>query len=423
MDIFERLESNVRSYCRSFPAVFAQAKGSRLIDEEGREYIDFWSGAGTLNYGHNNQLLKRKLVEYIEKDGLTHALDLATSAKRDFLERFDQVILNPRRLDYKVQFPGPTGTNAVEAALKLARKVKKRHNVICFTNAYHGMTLGALAATGNSGKRQGAGVPLPYVTHMPFEGFGGDRMPTLDFLEAFLDDEGSGVDFPAAVIVETVQAEGGVKVASSEWLLRLQSIVHQRDVLLIVDDIQTGCGRTGPFFSFEEAGLQPDIVCLSKSISGFGLPMALVLFARHLDLWKPGEHNGTFRGNNLAFVTATEALTYWENDALTREVMRKTAVVRERLEQIASCWRTDVSVRGRGLIQGLACGLPGVAERISRRAFERGLLLETAGARSEVVKLLPALTISDQELEEGLDILEQCSLEVFDGARASQPAA
>jgi diaminobutyrate-2-oxoglutarate transaminase len=279
MDIFERLESNVRSYCRSFPAVFAQAKGSRLIDEEGREYIDFWSGAGTLNYGHNNQLLKRKLVEYIEKDGLTHALDLATSAKRDFLERFDQVILNPRRLDYKVQFPGPTGTNAVEAALKLARKVKKRHNVICFTNAYHGMTLGALAATGNSGKRQGAGVPLPYVTHMPFEGFGGDRMPTLDFLEAFLDDEGSGVDFPAAVIVETVQAEGGVKVASSEWLLRLQSIVHQRDVLLIVDDIQTGCGRTGPFFSFEEAGLQPDIVCLSKSISGFGLPMALVLFA------------------------------------------------------------------------------------------------------------------------------------------------
>jgi diaminobutyrate-2-oxoglutarate transaminase len=260
---------------------------------------------------------------------------------------------------------------------------------------------------------------------MPFDNYGGGKIPTLDYLEAVLDDAGSGIDQPAAVILETVQAEGGVKVASFEWLRRLQSIVRQRDILLILDDIQTGCGRTGPFFSFEEAGLQPDIVCLSKSISGFGLPMALVLLARDLDIWKPGEHNGTFRGNNLAFVTAAEALTYWEDDTLTRDVTRKAAVARERLERIAARCEGGASVRGRGLLQGLVCQTPGMAERISRRSFEQGLVIETAGVRSEVVKLLPPLTISDEELQQGLDILEQSALEVFDGAQlaTSQPAA
>lgn len=425
MNIFETVESNVRSYCRAFPAIFAQARGSRLIDESGREYIDFWAGAGTLNYGHNNPRLKRKLIEYIEQDGIAHALDLSTKAKREFLDRFEQVILKPRRLDYKVQFPGPTGTNAIEAALKLARKVKQRHNIVCFTNAYHGMTLGALSATGNSTKRQGAGLPLSHVTHMPFDNYGGGKIPTLDYLEAVLDDEGSGIDRPAAVILETVQAEGGVKVASFEWLRRLQSIVRQRDILLIIDDIQTGCGRTGPFFSFEEAGLQPDIVCLSKSISGFGLPMALVLLARDLDIWKPGEHNGTFRGNNLAFVTAAEALTYWQDDTLARDVARKAAVARERLERIAAHCGEGARVRGRGLLQGLVCDTPGLAERISRRAFEQGLVIETAGVRSEVVKLLPPLTISDEELAQGLDVLEQSALEIFDEAQlaTSQPVA
>jgi diaminobutyrate-2-oxoglutarate transaminase len=421
MSIFEHIESNVRSYCRAFPDLFARARGSRLITEDGREFIDFWAGAGTLNYGHNNPRLKQKLIEYIEKDGLAHALDLSTAAKRDFLDRFEQVILKPRHLDYKVQFPGPTGTNAIEAALKLARKVKKRHNVICFTNAYHGMTLGALSATGNASKRAGAGISLANVTHMPFDGYGDGTIPTLDYLEAVLDDEGSGVDKPAAVILETVQAEGGVKVASLEWLSRLQSIVHQRDILLIIDDIQTGCGRTGPFFSFEEAGLQPDIVCLSKSISGFGLPMALVLLARDLDIWKPGEHNGTFRGNNLAFVTATEALGYWENDDLSQEVARKAKVARERLEGIAGQLGEGASVRGRGLIQGLVCRAPGMAERISRRAFERGLVIETAGVRSEVVKLLPALTISDEELKQGLDLLEESARAVLDEVELEAP--
>jgi diaminobutyrate-2-oxoglutarate transaminase len=409
VDIFESLESQVRVYCRSFPTVFEGAEGAILRDEGGREFIDFWAGAGTLNYGHNNPHLREKLIDYLARGGIAHGLDLATVAKRTFLERFAAVVLSPRRLRYKVQFSGPTGTNAVEAALKLARRVTGRHNVVCFTNAYHGVSLGALATTGNGSKRRAAGMPLPHVTRVPFDGYLGAGIDTLDYLEAMLDDDGSGVDAPAAVIVETIQAEGGVRVASTPWLQRLAAIVKRLGILLIVDDIQVGCGRTGAFFSFEDAGIVPDIVCLSKSISGFGLPMALVLLRPDLDVWKPGEHNGTFRGNNLAFVTAAEALRYWEDARLTQEVTRKAALVRERLEQIARRLG-DASVRGRGLIQGLVCGQPGLAESLSRKCFERGLVIETAGSRDEVLKILPPLTIPDELLRQGLDILENAAL-------------
>ncbi len=403
---FERLESEVRGYVRSFPAVFATAEGERLVDEEGRAYLDFFAGAGVLNYGHNHPRLKARLLEYVEQGGVTHTLDMASSAKRRFLERFHEVILEPRGLPYKVQFPGPTGTNAVEAALKLARKVTGRHNVIAFTNGFHGMTLGSLAATGNAFKRAGAGVPLGNVSHLPFDGYLGARVDTVEALEAFLDDTGSGVDRPAAAIVETVQAEGGVNVARFEWLRRLADVLERHGVLLIVDDIQVGCGRTGPFFSFEPAGIVPDVVCLSKSISGYGLPMALVLLKEALDVWEPGEHNGTFRGHNPAFVTATEALSFWEDDRLSREVAEKTKTVTRRLQAIAAGHpEAGAEVRGRGLIQGLAFDDPSVASRVSTECFRRGLVIETAGVDSQVLKLLPPLTIGERELAYGLEVI------------------
>jgi diaminobutyrate-2-oxoglutarate transaminase len=423
---FDRLESEVRSYCRTFPAVFTTARGARMAAEDGREYIDFWSGAGTLNYGHNNPRLKRRLLDYLERDGLTHSLDLATEAKRELLERFERIVLAPRGMSYKVQFPGPTGTNAVEAALKLARKATGRQNVVYFTNGYHGMTLGALAVTGNGAKRAAAGVPLTCTQPMPFEGFVPGGQDAIAYLRAFLEGTSSGLDRPAAAIVETVQAEGGINVASTGWLRRLAGLLAEHGVLLIVDDIQVGCGRTGTFFSFEEAGIRPDLVCLSKSISGFGLPMSLVLIRPEIDCWRPGEHNGTFRGNNLAFVTASEALTYWEDNALERAVRAKAERVRWRLRAIAERHpRLGATVRGRGLIQGLAFP-PGreagagasPAQRISRLAFERGLIVETAGPRDEVVKLLPPLVIEDADLEAGLQILEQ-SVEALE----EEPAA
>ena len=405
MNIFETLESEVRSYCRSFPVVFDRAVGSTLVDESGRSYLDFFAGAGALNYGHNNPTFKRSLVDYVERDGITHGLDMATVAKGRFMERFQETILAPRRLPYKLQFPGPTGTNAVEAALKLVRKVTGRTNVVHFANSFHGMTLGSLAVTGNAAKRKGAGVPLGNGTAMPYDG---DVADSLGLLERFLADPGSGLDKPAAVIVETVQAEGGVKVASFDWLRDLARLLERHEVLLVVDDIQVGCGRTGPFFSFEPAGIVPDVVVLSKSLSGFGLPMSLVLLKPEHDVWNPGEHNGTFRGNNLAFVTATEALSYWRDDELSRQVEAKAALVSRRLgEMAASHSGLGAVVRGRGLIQGIAFADPELADRISEACFERGLVIETAGPRGEVVKLLPPLVITEEELTRGLDVLEE----------------
>ncbi len=412
---FERLESEVRGYVRSFPTVFRQARGSTLVDEAGREYIDFFAGAGTLNYGHNNPVFKQKLLEYLERDGVVHGLDMATEAKREFLETFERVLLKPRNWRYTFQFTGPTGTNAVEAALKLARQVKKRPNVISFTNGFHGVSGGSLSATANSKFREAAGTSLANTTFMPYDGYFGPDVDTIVYLERMLEDPSSGLDKPAAVIVETVQGEGGVNVASLRWLKDLQRVCREHDMLLIVDDIQAGCGRTGSFFSFEPAGIQPDIITLSKSLSGYGLPMSLVLFKPELDIWKPGAHSGTFRGNNLAFVTATQALeSYWTNPEFARDIQRKEGITRDYLENIVQSYpAAGLSVRGRGLMQGLVCETPGFASKVAARAFQQGLIIETSGPNDEVVKLLPALTISDDQLRRGLEIIDTCVAELL----------
>jgi diaminobutyrate-2-oxoglutarate transaminase len=420
---FKRLESEVRGYSRSFPAVFEKARGAFLYDEEGREYIDFLCGAGALNYGHNNPILKRKVIEYLLGDGLVHGLDMASSAKRRFLETFEAAILWPRGLKYKVQFPGPTGTNAVEAALKLARKVTGRTTVVSFTNGFHGVSLGSLAATGNTFFREGAGVALNQTTFMPYDGYLGEGVDTLDYFRRFLVDQSSGLDHPAAVIVETVQGEGGVNVASSEWLRGLEGLCREFEVLLIVDDIQAGCGRTGAFFSFEEAGLKPDMVTLSKSLSAYGLPLSALLIRPDLDRWRPGEHSGTFRGNNLALVAATEALKhYWCDGDFSLRVRQKAHLLRERLERIVERYPESVSARGRGLIQGLVCAVPEQGRRISRAAFEKGLIVETSGAEGQVVKLLPPLVIEESRLQDGLQILERSVSEVLERGATPEKA-
>lgn len=407
LSVFESLESEVRSYCRGWPAVFDRAQGSRLHDEDGHTYLDFFSGAGALNYGHNNPVLKRALLDYLERDGITHGLDMSTTAKRAFLSTFQDVILRPRDFDYKVMFPGPTGTNAVEAALKLARKAKGRESIISFTNAFHGMSLGSLAVTGNAFKRAGAGIPLVHGTPMPFDHYLDGRIPDFLWFERLLEDQGSGLNQPAAVIVETIQGEGGINVARPEWLRGLADLCKRRDMLLIVDDIQMGCGRTGPFFSFEEAGIVPDIVTLSKSIGGYGLPMSLALFKPELDLWEPGEHNGTFRGNNPAFVTATAALdTYWADGQMEKQTLARGEQVEAALREIvAEHPGSGAEFRGRGLVWGLEFADKERANKVCARAFELGLLLETSGPESEVVKFLPALTITPEELDEGLRIV------------------
>ncbi|MFR9728533.1 diaminobutyrate--2-oxoglutarate transaminase [Saccharopolyspora sp. MS10] len=404
-DIFASLESEVRSYSRTWPTTFDTARGSWLYGEDGTPYLDFFAGAGALNYGHNNPQLKRKLIEYIERDGVTHGLDQATAAKRQFLETLDEKLLKPRGLDYKVQFPGPTGTNSVESALKLVRKITGRESIISFTNAFHGMTLGSLSVTGNSMKRGGAGIPLVHSTPMPYDNYFDGQYPDFLYFERLLEDSGSGLNEPAAVIVETLQGEGGINSSRPEWLRGLRELCDKHGMLLVIDDVQMGCGRTGPFFSFEEAGIVPDVVCLSKSIGGYGLPLALTLIKSEHDVWEPGEHNGTFRGNNPAFVTATEALNlYWSDDELQRSTIAKGERVGQVLDEIVAK-HDGALAKGRGLARGLGFEDPEVAGKISKAAFDRKLILETSGPQSEVIKIMPPLTVSDEELEQGLQII------------------
>jgi diaminobutyrate-2-oxoglutarate transaminase len=418
-----QLESQVRSYSRSWPVVFDRAVGSTMVDEDGREYLDFFAGAGALNYGHNNPKLKTALIDYLSDDRVVHSLDMFTSARRDFLTTFSEVILKPRDLDYKVVFPGPGGANAVEAALKLARKVTGRESIINFTNAFHGMTLGALSVTGNSLKRGGAGVPLVHATPMPYDDYFNGDYPDFFYMERLLDDSGSGLNTPAAVIVEAVQGEGGINAARAEWLRTLAALCKERDILLILDDIQMGCGRTGDFFSFEEAGIVPDIVCLSKSISGYGLPMALTLVKPELDIWEPGEHNGTFRGISPAFVTATEAIrTYWTDDALKESTLAKGVKVESRFNGLVARFpQHGLIAKGRGLARGLQFADGDLADAVCREAFERGLLMETSGPEGEVMKILPALTLTGDELERGLAIIEASVAAALEHATPSVP--
>ncbi|MBK5222143.1 MAG: diaminobutyrate--2-oxoglutarate transaminase [Acidimicrobiia bacterium] len=417
MNVFEQHESVVRSYCRSWPVVFERAKGEHIWDVDGNEYLDFFAGAGALNYGHNPEPMKRALLDHIERDGITHSLDAHTTAKAAFIEKLHDVVLAPRGLDHKIMFPGPTGTNAVEAALKLARKVTGRDTVVSFTNAFHGMTLGSLAITGNSMKRQGAGVPLGNTIAMPFDGFLDGPADSISYLESFIEGGSSGMDLPAMVILETVQAEGGINVAGFDWIRRLADLCQRHGILLAVDDIQVGCGRTGPFFSFEPIGIVPDIICLSKSLSGYGLPLAVTLMRPELDVFSPGEHNGTFRGHNPAFVTATAALDHWTDDSFSDDVKVKGQAMGDGLGEIAEAHpELNAVVRGRGMIQGLVFDDPALAKRIARACFERNLIIETAGPDDEVLKLLPPLNIDDTKLDTGLAIIAEATDEVVGGS-------
>lgn len=414
MKTFEECESVVRSYSRGWPTVFTQSKGYKLWDINGKEYIDFFAGAGTLNYGHNDDKMQEKVIEYIRQDGIIHSLDMATTPREEFLDRFNEVILKPRKLDYKVMFPGPTGTNAVESALKIARKITGRQTIISFTNAFHGMTLGSLSITGNASKRRGAGVPMANSVFMPFDQYL-EGQSSIEYLERFLQDQGSGIDLPAAVILETVQGEGGINAASMEWIKQVEEVCNRWGILFIVDDIQAGCGRTGTFFSFEKAGINPDIVCMSKSIGGFGLPMAITLIKPQYDQWSPGEHNGTFRGNNLAFICSTEALTYWEDDRFSEEIAYKSEVLRSAIDKIINKYpQLQASRRGRGFMQGIAIGISDVAGDICAQAFENGLIIETSGPNDEVVKFLAPLIIDEKGLLRGMEILDKSIKEVLD---------
>ncbi|MFO7962649.1 MAG: diaminobutyrate--2-oxoglutarate transaminase [Desulfobacterales bacterium] len=414
MRIFEQIESRVRGYVRSFPVIFESSEGAVMTDESGKNYIDFFAGAGALNYGHNNERINAALIDYIQNKGPHHTLDMATSAKKRFLTKFYDTILQPRNLEYKVQFTGPTGTNSVETAIKLARMIKGRSNIVAFTNGFHGLTMGSLSITGNNFYRDEAHISRCNVSFMPYDCYLGPDVRTMDYFRKLLSDNSSGLDLPAAVIVETIQAEGGVNVASPEWLRELALVCYEFDILLIVDDIQVGNGRTGEFFSFEESGIKPDMVTLSKAIGG-GLPLALLLLRQDLDQWKPGEHTGTFRGNNLAFVASYETLHYWDNMDLSNAVQYKSEIMKKEIQAIADRFpELNAKVRGRGMIYGLEIPERGFCSELSEKCFDNGLIIELAGADDQVLKFLPPLVIDEETLLKGIAVIEQSIAELLE---------
>lgn len=411
---FTKYESEARSYCRSFPTVFTKARGSTITDMNGQDYLDFLSGAGSLNYGHNDPEMKSELIDYLTDDGIGHSLDMHSAAKARFIDVFNKYILKPRGLQYRMQFTGPTGTNSVEAAIKLARKITGRKQIIAFTNGFHGVTQGALACTGNSHHRGASANTLCGVDRYPFDGYMGEGVDTTEYLGKMLADKSSGQDAPAAILVEGVQGEGGLNVASAKWLRNLAKVARKAGAMLILDEIQAGCGRSGTFFSFEEAGIEPDMITLSKSLSGMGLPMAVTLIRPDLDFWKPGEHNGTFRGNNHAFITAAVAIEkYWSNASFERGIAKRAEVVNEALTaMLDDNGNIATGLRGRGMMQGIEMTSGDMADAVVAACFKRHLIIETCGNEGQVVKVFAALNVEMDELRRGLGILAEAVAEV-----------
>lgn len=406
--IFENVESNVRSYCRSFPTTFTKAKGALMYDDQGKEYIDFFAGAGALNYGHNPDYMVQKMIAYLQSDGIVHSMDMYTQPKQEFLEFFVHQILEPRGLNYKIQFSGPTGANAVEAAIKLARKNKGRQNVFAFMGAFHGMTMGSLALTTDRCSRDGAGQILPNVTHIPAPGmFPG--LDTIAYIETLLTDDHSGVEKPAAIILETVQADGGINVFPAQWLQQLRELCTRHDILMIVDDIQVGNCRTGTFFSFERANIIPDMVTISKSIGGCGMPLSMVLFKPELDIWEPGQHTGTFRGNQLSLIAGKAGLEKVVADDIPSEVKRKEKLVEAFLRDEIATLDSRIQYRGIGLMWGVDFSKfdRDMTKPLIAACFADGLIAERVGRDNTVLKLMPPLTIPDELLLKGLQILKK----------------
>ena len=375
-----------------------------MLSKSGKRYIDFLSACGALNYGHNDKTIKDALIEYLMSNGVVMAMDMNTATKERFLTCFHQKILQPRNLDYRVQFTGPTGTNAVEAAIKLARKVTGRPHIISFTNAFHGVTLGSLALTANHAHRGTSEALLHHVIRHPYDGYYDDSFDSMDYLNTLLEDPSSGISAPAAFIVELVQGEGGLNVARKKWLTNLSQIAKKYGSLLIIDDIQAGCGRTSAFFSFETAAISPDIIVLAKSISGFGLPLSLVLLKPEYDVWHAGEHNGTFRANNLALIAATTAIeTYWSDDNLSNSVKAKAIILKDHIDKIGT--KHGFAPKGIGFMQGIDVYNQQLSKQIREQCFKNGLIIEACGPTDNVIKLLPPLTISNNIIEEGMAIL------------------
>ncbi|MFE4592546.1 diaminobutyrate--2-oxoglutarate transaminase family protein [Streptomyces laurentii] len=411
-------ESAARTYARSLPIVPVRARGLTIEGADGRRYLDCLSGAGTLALGHNHPVVLEAIRKVLDSGAPLHVLDLATPVKDAFTTELFATLPGELAADARIQFCGPAGTDAVEAALKLVRTATGRHDVLSFTGAYHGMTAGALDVSGGAtGVRATARLPYPYDYRCPF-GVGGERGAELAarWTEHVLDDPKSGVPAPAGMILEPVQGEGGVIPAPDGWLRRMRALTRDRSIPLIADEVQTGVGRTGAFWAVEHSGVVPDVMVLSKAIGG-SLPLAVVVYRSALDAWEPGAHAGTFRGNQLAMAAGAATLAYVRENGLAERAGLLGARMLARLQGLAAAHPCVGDVRGRGLMIGVELvdpeGTgpgdhvpppdPELAAAVRRACLDRGLIVELGGRHNAVVRLLPPLTLTDEQAAAVLD--------------------
>ncbi|WP_030902546.1 diaminobutyrate--2-oxoglutarate transaminase family protein [Streptomyces sp. NRRL F-5126] len=409
-------ESAARTYARSLPIVPVRARGLTVEGADGRRYLDCLSGAGTLALGHNHPVVLEAIRKVLDSGAPLHVLDLATPVKDAFVTELFATLPAELAAHARIQFCGPAGTDAVEAALKLARTATGREGVLAFTGAYHGMTEGALAVSGGARDVRVTRLPFPQDYRCPF-GLGGERgaETAARWTESLLDDPRGGVPRPAAMIVEPVQGEGGVLPAPDPWLRRMRKITADRSVPLIADEVQTGVGRTGSFWAVQHSGIVPDVMVLSKAVGG-SLPLAVIVYHEDLDVWRPGAHAGTFRGNQLAMAAGTATLAFVRENGLAERAALLGARMLARLRALSAEHPCVGDVRGRGLMIGVEIVAPAaeagerpapadapLACAVRSACLDRGLIVELGGRDGAVVRLLPPLILTDEQAEAVLD--------------------
>lgn len=421
----EKLESNNRSYPRGIPIAFDKARGSSIVDVDGNLYIDFFSGCGVLNFGHNNV----DIVEDIKlnPDVILQSVDFPTEVKIGFMEKLLSILPKEMLGKYKINFGGPTGSDAVESAIKLARIYTKRHSVISFQGSYHGMTMGALSVTSRLSNREDIVPLIPGVHFMPYcspyrcsmgcNNGGKCNFECINFFQNALENPHSGIDKPALIIVEPIQGEGGTYIPKDGWLEKIVDIANQNNILIAFDEIQSGFYRTGKLFSFEHTKAIPDIITMSKGIGGIGFPLSLILYKKELDIWKPGTHIGTFRGNQMGMMAGLSAMNLADKINIKSHVTVIGELMKERLFKIKDSFDFIGDIRARGMMFGIEYVKnnedkepnPELAKIIRKICYENGLLVEIGGYYSNVVRFLPPLIITEKIANNGLDIFENAN--------------
>lgn len=434
----DEMESNVRSYPRKLPLAIAKAQGCWVTDVEGNEYLDCLAGAGTLALGHNHPAIIKSIQDTLASGLPLHTLDITTPLKDAFSEALLAHFPGGKD-EYRLQFCGPTGADATEAAVKLAKTFTGRGNVISFSGGYHGMTQGSLALTGNLGAKNAVPNLMPGVQFLPYPheyrcplGLGGEA--SVDaltyYFENFIEDVESGVVKPAAVILEAIQGEGGVVVGPTKWLRKIREVTEKHGILMIADEVQAGFCRSGKMFAFQHAGIEPDIVVMSKAVGG-SLPLAVLAIKKKFDAWQPAGHTGTFRGNQLAMATGYASLRIMREQDLAGNAQARGDFIRSELNRLAQEFPCIGNVRGRGLMIGIEIvderrpadrmgSLPAdavLAAEIQKACFNNKLLLERGGRNGTVVRLLAPLIITQQECEELIKRFRQSVADALESVR------